>query len=80
MVMQLLHEGCVIILTMYVVSCRVFVEAPKHGATDPDWDYIMCGVCFGFQVVDDNYKSCYSSEKFSSILQEHVHPIMSKIL
>ena len=39
--------------------CRVFAELFMWGDTDPDAEYIMKGVCFGFMVINWDCDACY---------------------
>ena len=47
--------------------CRMFAECYCRGDVDPDWEYMMRGVCFGFKVINDGCKSEYSLDNYSSI-------------
>ena len=47
--------------------CRVFSECYCRGDVDPDWEYILRGVCFGFRVIDRNCGSNYFLDNYSSI-------------
>ena len=47
--------------------CRVFSECYCRGEVDPDWEYILRGVCFGFRVIDSNCNSQYFLDNYSSI-------------
>ena len=39
--------------------CRVFCEAFLRGDTDPDWEYILRGVVFGFSVINPDCETAY---------------------
>lgn len=50
--------------------CRVIVEAMLRGDNDPDWNYVVHGACFGFNVIDGDCDSCYDSKNYASITAE----------
>ena len=35
-----------------LLPCRVFSECFLRGDVDPDWDYILKGIIFGFKVIN----------------------------
>ena len=39
---------------LITVACRFFAEAFLRGDSDPDWNYIIRGIVFGFQVINDD--------------------------
>ena len=39
--------------------CRMYAESLCHGDSDPDWEYVMRGVCFGYRVIDPDCVSSY---------------------
>ena len=47
--------------------CRMFAEALCRGDCDPDWEYLLRGVCFGFRVIDSDCVSRYWQGNYSSI-------------
>ena len=57
--------------------CRVFAECMCRGDTDPDWDYILRGACFGFRVIDDDCHSSYSCGNYNSITKEPTGKVMT---
>ena len=57
--------------------CRVFAECMCRGDTDPDWDYILRGACFGFKVIDDDCDSSYTCGNYTSITKEPVGQVMT---
>ena len=46
---------------------RVFAECYCHGDIDPNWEYILRGVCFGFKVIDEDCNSDYQIDNYGSI-------------
>ena len=57
--------------------CRVFAECMCRGDTDPDWDYILRGACFGFRVIDDDCSSSYSCGNYTSITKDPIGRVMT---
>ena len=57
--------------------CRAFAECYCRGGVDPDWDYILRGICFGFKVIDAVCNSSYNLENYNSILKKGVSEVMS---
>lgn len=43
--------------------CRVFTELFMRGDTDPDAEYILMGVCFGFMVINWDCEACYDCKQ-----------------
>lgn len=60
--------------------CRVIVEAMLRGDNDPDWNYVVHGACFGFNVIDQECNSTYGAENYSSIVKEGTLQKMSSRL
>ena len=57
--------------------CRVFAEAFCRGDTDPDWEYVLRGACFGFRVIDQECVSAYTHNNYSSITKGDTGKIMT---
>lgn len=66
--------------TSQLLPCRFFVEAFLRGDNDPDWDYILRGVIFGFRVINDNCEASYESSNYSSSTGPLTYAAMSKKL
>ena len=47
--------------------CRIYMEAVCRGETDPDWEYVLRGACFGYRVIDQDCVSAYFKPNYSSI-------------
>ena len=58
--------------------CRVFAEAMCRGDTDPDWEYILRGACFGFRVIDPDCVSSYFQSNYSSITRGDTGRVMGE--
>ena len=52
--------------------CRAFAEAFYRGDLDPDWEFILRGLCFGFKVINSDCVSAYESGNYSSITEGDV--------
>ena len=52
--------------------CRLFAECMCRGDTDPDWDYILRGACFGFRVIDQDCDSSYECGNYNSITKDPI--------
>jgi len=59
-----------------LLPCRVFAECFVRGDTDPDWEYIMRGVIFGFKVINEKCDARYFVDNYKSVLE----PVNSKII
>ena len=57
--------------------CRMFAECFCRGDVDPDWDYVLRGVCFGYRVIDAECSSSYSCSNYSSITKSPIGDTMS---
>ena len=55
-----------------IKPCRVFAEGLCRGDVDPDWEYVLRGVCFGFRVIDDTCDSNYNRGNYGSITKGEV--------
>lgn len=57
--------GCVHYIAGCVTQlrpCRVFCELLLRGDTDPDWQYILKGVVFGFNVINPSCRADYDAK------------------
>ena len=61
-----------------IKPCRVFAEAMCRGDTDPDWEYILRGACFGYRVIDPDCVSVYFQTNYSSITKGEIGIIMGE--
>ena len=52
--------------------CRMFAECMCRGESDPDWEYLLRGACFGFRVIDQDCKSSYWCSNYTSITKPPV--------
>jgi len=57
-------------------TCRFFCEVFLRGDIDPDWEYLIRGVCFGFQAIDPDCAAEYKPQ-FREVRDPHAHTIMS---
>ena len=57
--------------------CRFYAECFCRGDVDPDWNYVLRGVCFGFKVIDHNCDSSYVVGNYGSITRGDVCDEMS---
>ena len=57
--------------------CRIFAEAMCRGDTDPDWEYVLRGVCFGYRVIDSECDSSYDQANYSSITRGDIGKAMT---
>ena len=63
--------------TAQLKPCRVYAEAFCRGDTDPDWEYILRGACFGFRVIDPDCVSAYNLNNYSSITKGKTGEVMT---
>lgn len=63
-----------------LLPCRFFTEALLRGDTDPDCDYILRGVIFGFRVIDQDCSATYSGCNYNSSTGPATYDAMSKKL
>ena len=45
-----------------MLPCRTFVELFLRGDIDPDWQYILRGVVFGFRIINPDWNVTYSAK------------------
>ena len=45
-----------------MLPCRTFVKLFLHGDIDPDWQYILRGVVFGFRIMNPDCNVTYSAK------------------
>lgn len=64
----------------YLHPCRFFVEAFLRGDSDPDWEFILRGIIFGFKVVNPDCVSSYSRPNYSTIKSGIGYEVMNKKL
>ena len=57
--------------------CRVYAECFHQGDSDPDWEYILRGACFGFKVIDEDCDSRYNKGNYGSITKGEIGAVMS---
>ena len=55
-----------------LLPCRAFCELLLRGDNDPDWDYILRCVCFGFKVINSKCKCAYFCTNYSSSTNKNV--------
>lgn len=60
-----------------LLPCRFFAECFLRGDNDPDWDYVMRGIIFGFRVINDSCDSAYAGRNYGSSTGELTHSAMS---
>lgn len=58
--------------------CRFFSQCFLRGEVDPDWEFLLRGICFGFRVIDDDCVSCYQTENYKSIMEGETGAIIAK--
>ena len=59
--------------------CRLFAELFYRGDTDPDWQYLIMGVVFGFRVINPSFRGNYSSGRKGRMKQWESDLIESKL-
>ena len=47
--------------------CRFFTEAFLRGDTDPDWEFVLRGVIFGYKVINPSCPSAYYKPNYGTI-------------
>ena len=60
--------------------CRFFSEVFLRGDTDPDWEFILRGVIFGFKVINAGCDSAYCKANYSSAKTSNSYSIMNSKL
>ena len=60
--------------------CRIVCEAFLRGDTDPDWEYVVYGAVFGFNVIDPDCDLSYFCANYSSSAGKEGRDIMSQKL
>ena len=65
---------------MYLLPFRFFLEAFLRGINDPNWDYIMRGIIFGFRVINEGCESTYKGCNYGSSTGDLTHAAMSENL
>ena len=63
--------------TCQIKPCRVYAEAMCRGDTDPDWEYILRGACFGYRVIDTDCMSSSFQSNYSSITKGETGKLMN---
>ena len=66
--------------TAQIKPCRVYAEAFCRGDTDPDWEYVLRGACFGFRVIDPDCVSAYKLDNYLSITKGKIGEVMARRL
>ena len=60
--------------------CRAFVKALLGDAVDKDWEYIVKGAFFGFEVINKDCAVEFSCDNYNSVTTGHNYNLMSRKL
>ena len=64
-------------LPVTLKPCRFFRECFLVGEIDPDWEYIMRGVIFGFKSIDPDCEACYDRPNYSRVTEGEAYEVMN---
>ena len=62
-----------------LLPCRIFYELFLTGETDPDWEFILDGVLFGFKIMNPSCTQEYNTVKIYRDNYEHYQVISNKL-
>ena len=57
--------------------CRFFPKAMLTGEPDPDWEYVLKGVIYGFEIMDRSCTSVYNCPNYDEVLSGKNYALMS---